>query len=329
MIIYRSPSKDPAWNLAMEEYFFQRMDRSQSYFLLWQNHNTVVIGKNQNTLAEIDSDYISSQGIRVVRRLSGGGAVYHDDGNLNFTFITDAPEGGQIDLHRFCLPIAEALRSFGVDAVIGGRNDITVDGKKFSGNAQYVQEGRVMHHGTLMFDSDLTVLQNALRVNREKIASKGIQSVASRVTNLRPYLPDDVTMEQFAQRLLQYLSCLDVIGFCTLTDADLAEIRKIKEARYDTWEWNYGRSPEFTWSNSRRIEGCGWISLRLRVEEGLIRDLRLTGDFFGNRDVSGLTEALEGCAFRSEAVLERLSRIPVEEYVHNLTAQELAFLVTA
>lgn len=328
MIIYRSPSTDPAWNLAMEEYFFDCMDRSQSYFLLWQNHNTVVIGKNQNTLAEIDSDYVTSQGIRVVRRLSGGGAVYHDDGNLNFTYITDAPEDRQIDLHRFCVPIAEALRSFGVDAVIGGRNDITVDGKKFSGNAQYVRDGRVMHHGTLMFDSDLTVLQHALRVNREKIASKGIRSVASRVTNLRPYLPDGVTMEQFAQRLLEHFSRMETLTPCELTGTDLAEIQARKEARYDTWEWNYGRSPAFTWSNSRRIEGCGSVSVQLRVDAGLIRDLRIHGDFFGNRDVSGLSQHLEGCEFRKASVQERLAGISVEDYIHNLTAEELAGLIS-
>lgn len=329
MIFYRSPSTDPAWNLAMEEYFFEKMDRSRSYFLLWQNHNTVVIGKNQNTMAEIDREYIRSNDIRVVRRLSGGGAVYHDDGNLNFTFITDAPEGGQIDLHRFCLPIAQALRSFGVEAVIGGRNDITVDGKKFSGNAQYVRQGRVMHHGTLMFDSDLTVLQKALRVDREKIASKGILSVASRVTNLRPYLPEGVSMELFAQRLLEALAGGETPPLLQLTEADLADIQQRKEARYDTWEWNYGRSPECTVVNSRRIEGCGTVCIHLRLEGGRIRDLQITGDFFGNRDACELCALLDGCECRYEAILLRLADISTEEYIHNLSDRELAALLTA
>lgn len=329
MIFYRSPSTDPAWNLAMEEYFFEKMDRSRSYFLLWQNHNTVVIGKNQNTMAEIDREYIRRNDIRVVRRLSGGGAVYHDDGNLNFTFITDAPEGGQIDLHRFCLPIAQALRSFGVEAVIGGRNDITVDGKKFSGNAQYVRQGRVMHHGTLMFDSDLTVLQKALRVDREKIASKGILSVASRVTNLRPYLPEGVSMELFAQRLLEALAGGETPPLLQLTEADLADIQQRKEARYDTWEWNYGCSPECTVVNSRRIEGCGTVRVHLRLEGGRIRDLQITGDFFGNRDACELCALLEGCECRYEAILLRLADISTEEYIHNLSDRELAALLTA
>lgn len=329
MIFYRSPSTDPAWNLAMEEYFFEKMDRSRSYFLLWQNHNTVVIGKNQNTMAEIDREYVRRNDIRVVRRLSGGGAVYHDDGNLNFTFITDAPEGGQIDLHRFCLPIAQALRSFGVEAVIGGRNDITVDGKKFSGNAQYVRQGRVMHHGTLMFDSDLTVLQKALRVDREKIASKGILSVASRVTNLRPYLPEGVNIELFAQRLLEALAGGETPPLLELTESDLAEIQQRKEARYDTWEWNYGRSPECTVVNSRRIEGCGMVRVHLRLECGCIRELQITGDFFGNRDAGELCALLDGCECRNEAILQRLADVPTEEYIHNLSGRELAALLTA
>lgn len=327
MILYRSPSRDPAWNLAMEEFFFQHTEPGRSCCLLWQNHNTVVIGKNQNTHQEIDSDYAARNGIRVVRRLSGGGAVYHDDGNLNFTFITDAPEDGQIDLRRFCLPIAETLRSFGVEAVISGRNDITVDGKKFSGNAQYVQHGRVMHHGTLMFDSDLSVLQNVLRPDPDKITSKGIRSVSSRVTNLKDYLPEDVTMELFIRRLTEYLACQEPLRSPELTDSDLGEILRLKQTRYDTWEWNWGRSPEFTWRGGGRIEGCGRIDLRLRVEEGCIRDLQISGDFFGNRDVSGLAGLLEGCAFRRDAAAQRLEGVCLESYIHNLTLEAFSSLL--
>lgn len=327
MILYCSQITDPAWNLAMEEYFFEHMDHGKSYFLLWQNYNAVIIGKNQNTAAEIDGDYVRQKHIKVVRRLSGGGAVYHDEGNLNFTFITDAKDG-MIDLHKFCVPVAETLCSFGVEAVIGGRNDITVDGKKFSGNAQYIRNGRVMHHGTLMFDSDLTVLQKALRVNREKIASKGIASVASRVTNLRPYLPDGVTMEVFAERLLEKLSCEEPLETCILSEEDIRAIDIIKADRYDTWQWNYGKSPECTFRNNARIEGCGWISVQLRADGGYIRELYISGDFFGNRDVSRLAELLKDCAFSRDAVLERLREIPVEEYIHNLTAEALAALLT-
>ncbi len=329
MSIYRSTSTDPAWNLAMEEFFFQRIPAGQSFCMLWQNHNTVVIGKNQNTLQEIDSDYVEQQGIHVVRRLSGGGAVYHDLGNLNFTFITDAPENGQIDLHRFCVPIAETLRSFGVEAVISGRNDITVDGKKFSGNAQYVQNCRVMHHGTMMFDSDLSVLSHVLRPDPDKIASKAIRSVSSRVTNLKSYLPADVSMEQFIARLQQYLAAQEATEFIELTEAELEDIRHRKESRYDTWEWNWGRSPAFSWRSGQRIEGCGRVNLQLRVDAGCIRDLQINGDFFGNRDIRELCAILEGCPFRRDAVLDRLKDTDLESYIHNITAEAFSSLLPA
>ena len=219
-----SPRTDPCWNLALEQYVFDSMDRSKSYFMLWQNHNTIVVGKNQNTVEEINSDFVRAHDITVVRRLSGGGAVYHDLGNLNFTFITDADKMDGIDLHMFCVPIVETLRSFGVQAEISGRNDITVDGKKFSGNSQYVREGRVMHHGTIMFDSDLTTVTQALQVDRDKIQSKGIKSVASRVTNLRPYMPEGTTLDQFRQRLLAYLNAAEPLHSLTLTAADEQQI---------------------------------------------------------------------------------------------------------
>ena len=328
MIIFESPSLDPRWNLALEEYFFEYMDPRQSYLLLWRNRNTVVIGKNQNTASEIDGDYVREHDITVVRRLSGGGAVYHDDGNLNFTFITDAPEDGKIDLHRFCVPVAETLRSLGVAVEISGRNDMLVDGKKFSGNAQYVRRGRVMHHGTLMFDSDLSVLGNVLRANKEKIRSKGVASTVSRVTNLRPYLPENVTMADFSKRLKEYFAATDSLEEYSLEDADLKTIQRLKEERYDTWEWNYGKFSECDWSNSERVEGCGCIQAQLRVENGEIRDLLLRGDFFGNGDVDELTSQLEGCRFSREAVMERLQDIPVEYYIHRLTKEKLAELLT-
>lgn len=327
MICYRSLSQDPAWNLALEEYFFETTPPGETCFFLWQNHNTVVIGKNQNTLAEIDLEYVRNHEIQIVRRLSGGGAVYHDNGNLNFTFITDAPEGGQIDLHRFCQPVAEVLRAFGVCAEIGGRNDMTVDGRKFSGNAQYIRRGRVMHHGTLMFDSDLTVLEKALQVDREKIASKGIVSVASRVTNLRPYLPAHVTLELFAQRLMESIAGQSNPPMRQLTDADLDAVRQLKETRYDTWDWNFGRSPACTVTNSRRIKDCGTVRVDYRLEEGRIHDLHITGDFFGNRDAGDLVALFEGCALRHDAIAALLQSVPVEAYIHNLTADDFAGLL--
>ena len=323
-----STSTDPRWNLALEQYVFDCLDRSRSYFMLWQNHNTIVVGKNQNTVAEINNDFVRQHDITVVRRLSGGGAVYHDLGNLNFTFITDADKMDGIDLHMFCVPIVETLRSFGVQAEISGRNDITVDGKKFSGNSQYIREGRVMHHGTIMFDSDLTMVSRALQVDREKILSKGIKSVVSRVTNLRPYLPDGVTLDCFRQRLLDYLSAAEPLHPLTLTPEDLRRIDAIRDARYATWDWNYGRSPAYTDRRRQRFDGCGQVEVALSVEGGRLTDIQFFGDFFGSGDTAQLSQLLRGCTYRRDAVQSLLETIDLERYIHNLSAPQLSALIT-
>ena len=197
---------DPAFNLAVEEYVFDYLPKDRMYVMLWQNDNAIIIGKNQNTLAEINESYVREQGIRVVRRLSGGGAVYHDMGNLNFTVIADA-QGENLDFGRFCALVVKALQRVGVQAEINGRNDMTIDGKKFSGNAQYLRQGRVMHHGTILFDSNASVLANALQVDEAKIQAKGVKSVRSRVTNVRPCLPEDMTLPQFRQIQIGRASC--------------------------------------------------------------------------------------------------------------------------
>ena len=317
-----SPRTDPCWNLALEQYVFDSMDRSKSYFMLWQNHNTIVVGKNQNTVEEINSDFVRAHDITVVRRLSGGGAVYHDLGNLNFTFITDADKMDGIDLHMFCVPIVETLRSFGVQAEISGRNDITVDGKKFSGNSQYVREGRVMHHGTIMFDSDLTTVTQALQVDREKIQSKGIKSVASRVTNLRPYMPEGTTLAQFRQRLLEYLSAAEPLHTLTLTAADETQIEAIRAARYATWEWNYGRSPKFDVRCKRYWDG-GCLEANVSIANGVITDVRFFGDFLSVCGLEELVERLKGVTFRPEDVRAVLNDSPVGELFGSITADEV------
>ena len=320
-----SASTDPRWNLALEQYVFDSMDKSKDYFFLWQNHHTIVVGKNQNTVAEINNAYVREAGITVVRRLSGGGAVYHDMGNLNFTFVADAKEMESINFHLFCQPIVETLRSFGVEAVISGRNDITVDGKKFSGNSQYLKDGRVMHHGTILFDSDLSVVGKALCVDREKMESKGIRSVASRVTNLSAYLPQGTTLAAFKSRLLSYLASDKGLTPYTLTEKDRGVIQTIKEERYDTWEWNYGRSPAYTTNHTLRFENCGQVSVSLEVEEGRIRDIQFFGDFFENGDVRLLARQLQGCLCRREDV-ERQGA-DCGQFIRCLTPRQLAELI--
>ena len=254
MVYIESPSTNPAFNLALEQYVFDRMDRSQEYFMLWQNDNTVVIGKNQNAFAEVNQKVADAKHISVVRRLSGGGAVYHDLGNLNFTFILDAKDATDLDIRLFCQPIAELLRSLNVPAEVNGRNDISIEGKKFSGNSQYLKQGRIMHHGTLMFHSDLSVVADVLNVSADKFQSKAAKSVKARVTNIAPYLPEGFTLAQFKALLLKYILKEENVQPYVFSAEELAEVEKIKRERYDKWEWNYGFSPSYSVEKSRRFE---------------------------------------------------------------------------
>ena len=318
---------DPAWNLAVEEYVFDQLPKDRMYVMLWQNDNAIIIGKHQNTLAEINESYVKEQGIRVVRRLSGGGAVYHDMGNLNFTVIADA-EGNALDFGRFCDIVIRALARVSVKAERNGRNDMTIDGKKFSGNAQYIRHGRVMHHGTILFDSNSTILVNALKVDPAKIQAKGIKSVRSRVTNVRPYLPKDLTLSQFRAVLLQSILEQFPGNAYTLTEADKAVIQKIKEDRYDTWEWNFGHSPACTVTKKQRVEGCGTVEAFIDMEQGRIRSISFRGDFFAAEDPSQLEEILCGCPLEATALAEALSNTDISRYFMGLDATQLAQLLT-
>ena len=319
---------DPAWNLAVEEYVFASLPRDRMYVMLWQNDHAIIIGKHQNTLAEINESYVKEQGIRVVRRLSGGGAVYHDMGNLNFTVIADT-EGDALDFGRFCDIVIRALAKVGIHAERNGRNDMTIDGKKFSGNAQYIRQGRVMHHGTILFDSNMSVLSGALQVDPSKIQAKGIKSVRSRVTNVRPCLPEDMTLPQFREILLQSILEQFPGEAYHLTQADLAAIQAMKQQRYDTWQWNFGHSPACTVTKKQRIEGCGTVEAYIDMDKGCVRGISFRGDFFAAEDPSQLAIALEGCPLEEAALMQRLQNYDISRYFMGLNLENLVHLLTS
>lgn len=299
---------DPAFNLALEEYVFEKMPRDREYFLTWRNDNAIIIGRHQNTAAEINEEYVKEKNIKVVRRLSGGGAVYHDLGNLNFTFIADAQPGQKVDLRKFCQPIADTLCALGAKAEVDGRNDILIDGKKVSGNAQYVRQGRVMHHGTILFDSDTSVLGQALKPDPTKAQAKGVKSVRSRVTNARPCLSKDMTLEEFREALAKSLMTGGFERY-VLTDADISAIRTLQSQRYATRDWNYGFCETGALIHKSRIEGCGTIEAHISLKDELISGIVFRGDYFstlppeelGRRFIglplveAALEAALEGC----------------------------------
>lgn len=323
-----SRNTDPHWNLALEQFVFDRLDRGHSYFMLWQNHNAIIVGKYQNTQQEINAAFVKEKNISVVRRLSGGGAVYHDLGNLNFTFITSAEKNKGIDFSVFCKPIQEALRSLNVPVEISGRNDMTVDGMKFSGNAQYLKEGRVMHHGTILYDSDMTMISQSLNPGDDKIVSKGIKSVRSRVTNIRPFMKDDVPLSSFWTALKKYMTAALDMKELELTPDQLAEVDALNEKVYSQWSWNYGSSPAYTLRKVRRIEGCGKIEILLDVaKEGKINNIVFYGDFFGNKDPSELGAALIDHHFKYDEIQSVMKDIDVSQYFHALKTEDFLELL--
>ena len=317
---------DPQINLAFEEYVFNQMDQDQSYFLLWQNDNAVIVGKHQNTIEEINQEYIRENDIKVVRRLSGGGAVYHDLGNLNFTFIVNDRGREQFDFQTFTRPLVEALKTLGVNAEFNSRNDIAIDGKKFSGNSQYAKRGRILHHGTILFNSNLATIQSALKVKKDKIESKGIKSVKSRVANITDYLDETYTMEDFKAALLKAMFANDNLEKITLSNEEIQAIEQLKTEKYATWDWNYGKSPQYNLRKERKCD-FGLITVLLQVEKGEIKDLHFYGDYFGNGDIQEL-EALFVGVKPSEAALSKvLINTDLADYINGLDAKTLIDLI--
>ena len=318
---------DPAWNLAAEQYVFDCLPKDRAYFMLWQNDRAIIIGKHQNTLAEINERYVKEQGIRVVRRLSGGGAVYHDLGNLNFTFIADAAQTDGLDMQLFCQPVVRTLQAMGVDARVNGRNDMTIDGKKFSGNTQYVKTGRVMHHGTILFNSDLTAVSQALQVDPEKIKAKGVSSVRSRVTNVAEHLGEGASLESFRRLLLRNVLEENGGEEYVFTPADLEQIEKLRQERYDTWQWNYGASPACTVRKKARFEGCGTVEAYLNITHGRIESVQFCGDFFSVNEPAELAQMLAGCRPEQTDYEAVLGKTDVARYFVGMTKAQFLELM--
>lgn len=323
MLNIPNQSTSPYFNLALEEYALKYLDPNQDYIILWQNSPSVIIGRNQNTIEEINSEFIKQNNINVVRRLSGGGAVYHDLGNLNFTFIMQNEEGAGANFHKFTLPVIKALGKLGIQAELSGRNDLTIQGRKFSGNAQYYHQNRVLHHGTLLFASDLDVVQEALNVKIEKIASKGIKSIRSRVTNISEHLTTSMSVLEFKHFLLEFLleDSTSSTREYILHETDIQKIEQMRQERYQTWEWNYGHSPRFNLKKAQRFGG-GYLEILLDVTKGLIKSCKIYGDFLGNKEVAEIEDILAGLKYEENIISSRLASLPIDDYFGSITLDE-------
>ena len=317
-------STNPFFNMALEEYLFTSDKYQQDIFLLWQNEKTIVVGRHQNTLEEINNEYVKKNSIQVVRRLSGGGAVYHDFGNLNFTFIKRNVNRQEINFNYFVQPVIAALAKFGLKADFSGRNDITIEGKKFSGNAQYFTSKGLLHHGTLLFDSDFSVLGKCLNVKEHKYISKGVKSVQSRVVNIKQCMSDEYTLDEFKNKLVETVfACLKQQSMQTDLDKnDLEAIQELVVKRYNTWEWNYGESPKYNFRQEKVLPG-GTVTIFLEIINGIIERCSIHGDFFTFADINELTRALIGVRHEEAAIREILADLQAEKYFYNIELKDL------
>ncbi len=328
LFVENEPNKDPRINLAIEEYLIKSVAPKEEILLFYINKPSIIIGRNQNTIQEINVDYVQDHDIIVVRRLSGGGAVYHDLGNLNFSFIAPNSPGNFHNFRKFTQPVIKVLMKMGVPAELSGRNDILADGKKISGNAQYVSGPRMVSHGTLLWNTDLSVVGDALRVKQAKIESKGIKSVRSRVVNITEFLPENPPdIMTFRQMIIDGVNSENPLEEYVLTQSDWENIHQLSKDRYQTWEWNFGKSPAFDIQREIRYGG-GCVEAWLDVSRGgIINQVKFYGDFFGQRDVAELEQALAGCRYDPIAIQERLGELDVNDYFVNLTTAGLLDLL--
>jgi len=315
-------STDPYFNLALDEYAMQNIDVGEDYFFLWQNKPAIIIGKNQNTLEEINPQFVEDMGITVARRVSGGGAVFQDFGNLNFTIITNIADVNKVDFKKYVQPVIKALESMGVKAEASGRNDILIDGRKISGNAQRQEKGRLMHHGTLMFDVNVEHMVRALNVAEDKFISKAAKSVRSRVTNIKDYLPEGTTLTAFWEQLHYYLSNEGQDQEIILSDEQRAEVARIAQTKYAPWDWIYAKSPAFNYRNSERFSG-GKIDVMVDVDEGHIKSVRFLGDYLGVNDVSEVETKLLGTRYVKDDVKQILEQLDFASYFGTITVDEV------
>jgi len=316
---------DARINLALEEHVLREKLAGEDCVLFYINAPAIIIGRNQNTIEEIDPDVVAARGITVVRRISGGGAVYHDLGNLNFSFMTPAVSDRFARYEHFTRPVVAALRALGVPAELGGRNDILAEGRKISGNAQFATPDRMFSHGTLLFDANLDDVNAALRPKPGKVESKGVKSIRSRVANIREFASEVITVVELRERILEAIFGTrdrTRIPTLALTAADWAAIQLLVERKYGSWTWNYGENPPSNVQHARRFP-AGEIDARIDVQAGQIAGLRLFGDFMGRRDVGELEARLRGVRYERPAIAAALEGVDVAAYFGDITADDV------
>lgn len=307
---------DPTINLAIEEYALRHIAAEEPILLFYINKPSIIIGRNQNTIEEINTSYVTEHDIQVVRRLSGGGAVYHDEGNLNFSFITPNDGRSFANFKRFLEPIIEALQKMGIDAEVKGRNDVLIGERKVSGNAQYATGGKLFTHGTLLFNSHISEVVNALKVRKDKIESKGLKSIRSRVANIAEFLTAPMDINEFREHILLSVFGVDArdqVREYKLTETDWVNIHALAKERYANWDWNYGNSPAFNTYFTKRFPS-GSIDVHLNVVKGTITEVKIFGDFFGVGEVADIEQRLLNQPYNPSDLRAALADVDITHY---------------
>jgi lipoate---protein ligase len=320
MLCIKDSHTDPYFNLAADEYVLKNF--AEDCFMLWRNEPSIIVGKHQNTLAEINIDYVNEKKIKVVRRISGGGAVFHDLGNLNFTFIMSGHEGSLVDFRKYTLPILGVLQKLGIEAKFEGRNDLTIDGRKFSGNAEHIWKNRTLHHGTLLFSAEISDLSSALKVDPLKFTDKAVKSIRSRVTNISEHLTIKMDVLEFRDRIMDHIMGMYKDSkLYEYTPGDISGIEKLRNEKFSTWDWNFGYSPKYNLKKKIRTKG-GNLEFHLDVEKGTLKDIKIYGDFFHKNDIDIIEISLHGIRHDYDTILRSLARFNFDDYFRNIEKEE-------
>ncbi|WP_339020774.1 lipoate--protein ligase [Spiroplasma endosymbiont of Atherix ibis] len=293
MFIYKTSCVDPTFNLATEEYFVKAKKYKEPILFLWQNDNTIVVGRNQNAAWEINLQNAQKDLVNIVRRNSGGGTVFHDLGNINFSIIyTDVDNKAVLLFASMLEPVIKTLNNLGVPAKFSGRNDIELNGKKISGNAMWKYEDRFLQHGTILFNANLDKLTKYLTVDRAKILSKNIKSISARVTNINSEIKNKINIESFMDKLIETYKYLDKIKTIELSQEELQEIKTLSENKFKNPDWNFAKNADFDYRNKQRLEGKGSVEVLLKIEKAIIKEAKFYGDFLGFQGTESLEKSL-------------------------------------
>lgn len=323
MIYVENNSLNPYFNFALEYYLMnEKYLGDDIIFMFWRTEPTLMIGKFQNTIEEINQQYVDEKNINVVRRITGGGTIYTDMNSWQYSFITKNYTGGGIDFNTFTQPIIEALKKQGIDAYCNGRNDLLINNKKFSGNAQYIKDNCRLHHGSILFNTNIEEMVKSITVAEEKIISKGIKSVRERVTNVAEYFNDNsIDSIKFKNIMLESL-LRKSNGIYKLTKEDIKRVNKISKEKFEHWDWNYGASPKFNITKWKRFNG-GKVEFNIDVKKGIIEECKINGDFFGQGDIDEVEEFLCGCKYNKDDIKIHLDKLDIEKYFYKITSYEI------